>query len=103
MATTSQELNINHTYAKESEDVGEEIERLLVTGFLYNVHDRHNQSTPHVLRLQQMNFFFSLCCSWWIQTLNLLDFVYTDAAYSKSPVCYLILLSSLLKKVASVG
>lgn len=26
MATTSQELHINHTYAKESEDVGEEIE-----------------------------------------------------------------------------
>lgn len=37
MATTSQELNINHTYAKESEDVGDEMEGLLVTGFLYNV------------------------------------------------------------------
>lgn len=36
MATTSQELNINHSYAKESEDVGEEEEEgVLVTSFLH--------------------------------------------------------------------
>lgn len=54
MATTSQELHINHSYAKESKDVGEEIGGLLVTGILYNVPERHYQSSPHLLRLKQM-------------------------------------------------
>lgn len=54
MATTSQELNINHTYAKESEGVGEEIGELLVTGILYNVCDRHNQSPAHLLLLKRV-------------------------------------------------
>lgn len=83
MATTSQDLHINHTYAKESEAVGEEIGGLLVTGFLYNVSARHNQSSPHLLLLTQMReknslfwiFFFNFCSSWWIQSLNLLAFL----------------------------
>lgn len=105
MATTSQELNINHTYAKESEDVGEEIEGLLVTGFLYNVlidtiNQLHTSSFHNKWKRKKRlleDFFLSLCFSWWNQTLNLLDFVYTDAAYPNSLVCCLIFLSLLLK------
>lgn len=41
MATASKDLHINHTYAKASEAVGEEIGGLLVTGSLRNVSDRH--------------------------------------------------------------
>lgn len=42
MATASQDLHINHTYAKASGAVGEEIGRQLVTGSLCNVSDRHD-------------------------------------------------------------
>lgn len=49
MATPSQDLHINHTYAKESEAVGE---GLLVIGSLYNVADRHNQSPPQLHQMR---------------------------------------------------
>lgn len=49
MATPSQDLHINHTYAKESEAVGE---GLLVIGSLYNVADRHNQSLPQLHQMR---------------------------------------------------
>lgn len=54
MATTSQELNINHTCAKESKDVGEEIGGgVLVTSLLYGASQRHNQLPPRLFLLKQ--------------------------------------------------
>lgn len=109
MATTSQELNINHTYAKVSEDVGEEIEGLLVTAFLYNVPDRHNQSTPHLLLLQHMEetkqtsgeFIFQFVL--FLVDSNFKSAGFVNTVIQKSPVCYLIFLSSLLKKWSLVA
>ena len=53
MTTRSEDLRINHSYAKESRAVGEEIEGLLVRGSLHNVSDWHNQSPSHLLILKQ--------------------------------------------------
>lgn len=99
MATTSQDLHINHTYAKESEAVGEEIGGLLVTGFLYNVSARHNQSSPHLLLLKQMREKKLTIRDFLFQFLFFLVdsifksagfFVNTVTAYQKSPASYLI-------------
>ena len=66
MATPSQDLHINHTYAKESEAVGEEMGGggLLVIGSLYNVADRHNQSPPqlHQKREKKVTHYWRLYC-----------------------------------------
>lgn len=75
MATPSQDLHINHTYAKESEAVGE---GLLVIGSLYNVADRHNQSPPqlHQMREKKWHIIGDFIVRFlFFKSLSLLDFV----------------------------